>query len=982
MTLARSTAFLALFFCCVQSVFLQPSLQWPEMNRETKPWTRWWWMGNAVNATDLTACMEAYKKIGLGGLEITPIYGVIGEEDKFIDYLSPQWMELLQHTLNEAKRLDLGIDLATGTGWPFGGPWVGMEDACKNLEFKTWNLKGGERLSEPVTFTQEPMVRSVINQVYQGYNALQQADGTMAYSWEHPQPKSEIKQLKINDLVEDIGKNKNLQALALDQVKFEKQLPLVSLMAYSDAGEQVDLTKNLTASGKLNWKAPRGNWTLYAVFQGWHGKMVERAAPGGEGNVIDHFSKTALQRYLNRFDKAFASYDVSTIRAYFNDSYEVDDARGQADWTPDLWQEFQTRRGYNLRHHLPALFGNDTPENNERVLTDYRETISDLLLDYFTTEWKKWSHDKGALMRNQSHGSPANILDLYAASDIPETEGTDILRIKLASSATHISGKKLTSAEAATWLNDHFESTLADVKENVDRYFLGGVNHICYHGTNYSPADAEWPGWLFYAAVHFHPNNPFWDDFAALNSYVTHVQSFLQSGTPDNDVLLYFPIYDRYANRGAELLEHFGGRSAAYDSSAFKANALLLQERGYAFDFISDRQLGPVKSSGGNLQIQELNYQVVVVPKMKYMPLETLEKLITLAEQGATIIFHNALPADVAGLANLAARKQAFQELIKQLNFKTAATTFGIQEAAVGNGKVLLGNDLEQLLTYANVERETMTELGLQYIRRRNAQGDFYFLVNWSDQAFDSWLPLQTDATAAAIFDPMQQKTGLAKTVTSTKSGTKVYLQLAKGASIILQTYTTTPPQADLFEYYKIAGAALPLPSNWKIEFIKGGPVLPESLQLDSLQSWTTIEGEAAKNFSGTARYTLHFSIPEQNFDAYLLQLGAVHNSASIRLNGQKLATLIGPTFQVLIPKTAFQSENTLEIDVSNSMGNRIANLERRNVFWKKFYNVNFPANSSKNRGADGLFTAKDWQPMASGLLKPVRLIPVEWNRK
>jgi hypothetical protein len=43
--------------------------------------------------------MEQYRKAGLGGLEITPIYGVKGYEDRFIDYLSATWMDMLVHTL-------------------------------------------------------------------------------------------------------------------------------------------------------------------------------------------------------------------------------------------------------------------------------------------------------------------------------------------------------------------------------------------------------------------------------------------------------------------------------------------------------------------------------------------------------------------------------------------------------------------------------------------------------------------------------------------------------------------------------------------------------------------------------------------------------------------------------------------------------------------------------------------------------------------
>ena len=103
---------------------LSAQLSWPSINSTTKPWTRWWWEGSAVDKANLSALMQQYKQAGLGGVEITPIYGVKGAEDKFIPFLTDKWMEMLMHTLTEGKRLGMGVDLANATGWPFGGPWV------------------------------------------------------------------------------------------------------------------------------------------------------------------------------------------------------------------------------------------------------------------------------------------------------------------------------------------------------------------------------------------------------------------------------------------------------------------------------------------------------------------------------------------------------------------------------------------------------------------------------------------------------------------------------------------------------------------------------------------------------------------------------------------------------------------------------------------------------------------------------------------
>src|SRR5687767_11187116 len=97
---------------------------WPTVGNVQKPWTRWWWPGNAVDKANLTRQLEQIAAAGFGGVEVTPIYGVRGAEDREVEFLSPKYIELLAHAAAEAKRLGMQLDMATGTGWPFGGPWV------------------------------------------------------------------------------------------------------------------------------------------------------------------------------------------------------------------------------------------------------------------------------------------------------------------------------------------------------------------------------------------------------------------------------------------------------------------------------------------------------------------------------------------------------------------------------------------------------------------------------------------------------------------------------------------------------------------------------------------------------------------------------------------------------------------------------------------------------------------------------------------
>ena len=105
-----------------------------------KPWAYWWWMGSSVTKDGLSKNLQAYKEAGLGGLHIIPIYGEKGDEGNFINYLSRQWMEMLVHTVTEATKLGLRIDMTTGTGWPFEGPNLGFKYSAKRFELKEIDL--------------------------------------------------------------------------------------------------------------------------------------------------------------------------------------------------------------------------------------------------------------------------------------------------------------------------------------------------------------------------------------------------------------------------------------------------------------------------------------------------------------------------------------------------------------------------------------------------------------------------------------------------------------------------------------------------------------------------------------------------------------------------------------------------------------------------------------------------------------------------
>src|SRR6185437_15575906 len=332
------------------------------------------------------------------------------------------------------------------------------------------------------------------------------------------------------------------------------------------------------------------------------------------------------------------------------------------------------------------------------------------------------AHKNGFAAIYQAHGTPGNWLDLYADADVPETEmfhlDRNILISKFASSAAHTQGRPLTGAETGTWLKEHFTETLADVKSVADDMFLSGVNHIYYHGACYSPDDAAWPGWVFYASTEMNPRNPIWHDVGTLNEYVARCQSILQSGKPDNDVLLYWPVADFWSNPSGRLLPMTVSATDWFQSQPIGKTARELWNGGYAFDYVSDAQLLKAKIKGKKIEMPGAEYRVIVVPECQFMPLETFKQLLALAKKGATVIFAAQLPSDVPGLSDWPKQGEDLKKLISNLSFQTRQIQAGgIEVAQVGKGNVFRGN-LDAAFGLENITPESMSSSGLSFIRR------------------------------------------------------------------------------------------------------------------------------------------------------------------------------------------------------------------------------------------------------------------------
>ncbi len=908
------TGLLALIVVVYLTTIPNISVAQKSQDNVTKPWTYWWWMGSSVTKTGITQNLEDMHRAGIGGAHIIPIYGEKGDEANYVKYLSPEWMELLKHTISEAKRLGMGVDMTNGTGWPFGGPEVSVSDAAKAFYLK------------PIKIEEGANVRN-----YQ----------------------------KKND-----------------------DSRLIVLAAYDEKGNYSDITSQVDSDGNIHWGEFQKSAKVIAAFGGLTQQKVKRSAPGGEGLVIDYFSNNSIVNYMEKFERAFklSGIEKGGIRSFYNDSYEV----YGANWTTDFLSEFRKKRGYDLLPYINFLADTSDTEIRPRVVADYCETVSDLLYERFTTQWVNKSHEMGMLTRNQAHGSPGNILDLYALTDIPETESfgasgftipglrqdpdfeenrfgrPNPLTMKFASSAAHLAGRKLVSSESTTWLGDHFKVALSQIKPQIDELLVSGINHVFFHGTTYSPKEKPFPGRLFYASTNYGPSSHFWNELPALTGYISKCQTVLQNAHPDNDILLYFPIHEVWRKQKNDLFIRLFDVHKSKDwlqSSSFGHLAQRLWDTGYTFDYVSDRMLAEINVEQGNLVSGKASYKVIVVPSIQHIPLETLNRLLDLAKKGATVVFESDIPIDVPGLTDLEKQKTSIGSL------KTELLSLPL--------RIKVSPNVTETLSGMKIYAEEMATKGLEFIRKQSGDSTIYFISNLSDKFNEDWVQLAASAKTVEIYDPLSGKRGGAAAKTTTK-GTSVFLKLQPGQSCFL---ICTSGNVDSEKWnYQHANAAekIVVGGKWLLKPTQGGPEIPEPVTVDRLGSWTTLS-EKYQTYSGKVVYSTSFDVPEKyrKGQHFLLDLGRVRETARVKINDVDLGLVWCLPNQLVVPAGVVGEKNKIEFEVTNLSFNRVIDLDKKGANWKNFNEINFvniryqPYNAASDK------------PLDSGLLSEISLIPL-----
>jgi hypothetical protein len=840
---------------------------------------RWWWFGPAVAEQEIERELEQMKAVGVGGVEIATLYPLALDDPQTgfhnMAFLSNEHLDALRLAASEARKLGLRVDITLGSGWPFGGPHIPATQAAGAMRVETVEIPPG------------------------------------------------AKSIVIPSLITA----ERLEAVFL--VPGSRDALVVQ------EGNQV--REPMIEHGRLQISSP-GSGPNVAVFfiSSRTGMSVKRPAVGAEGFVLDHYDKNAIEMHLHAVgDRLMEAFGDHPPYAVFSDSLED----YGSDWTPDLLEEFQRRRGYDLAPHLLALIG-DVGADTSAIRHDWGKTLTELADEHYLQPLHRWAREHGTLLRSQTYGYPPVTLSSNQYEDLPEGEGKATLLMwrqfsdtRWAVSAGHLFGNPVISSETWTWLHSPaFQATPLDMKAEADLHFLEGINQLVGHGWPYSPEMAGEPGWRMYAAGAFNAHNPWWFAMTDLAIYLQRVSFALRQGQSANDVALLLPNDDAWASftvngrSSSSVTTQTGFNTRGNDVSMDESMSGLLGhsvipqilDAGFNLDFIDADAIDKLG----------IRYPILVLPGIERIPLVTYRKIEQYAIEGGTVIASRRLPAKSPGRLNAESESRQIEEISRRLFLRTGGFGRFVEDESQ-LGAVLTGRSKPDVSFSPKAP-----EIG--FIHRKLAGGDLYFIANTANHPVQTHAQFRDAKSNAEWWDPF--------------SGRTSHIGNAAPMDITLQPY-----ESRLIVFSGDVGKEKPetashtgsqyidLSSDWKLTFSD----LNRTITMAKLHSWS--DEEAFKYYSGKVRYektmdlpaatilgnslVLDFGegravpipdpLPTINMRAYLD--GPVREAAEVYVNGERVGVVWHPPYSIDLTKWLKPGTNGLAIIVGNTAINSLA---------------------------------------------------------
>ncbi|HEX5483825.1 MAG TPA: glycosyl hydrolase, partial [Terriglobia bacterium] len=633
----------------------------------------------------------------------------------------------------------------------------------------------------------------------------------------------------------------------------------------------------------------------------------------------------------------------------------------------------------------------------------------------------EWSRSRKMTARVQAHGAMGDVMRGYGLSDIPEgEEGTDadqysviIDHRRLASSAGHIYQKPVISCESYTWLRvPLFTVTLEMMKGATDSSFLDGINQIVNQGYSYSPPGV---GWVFYASTMVNHNNIWWRHYKYLAGYIQRTAALLLQGVSVNPIAVYVPLADIYAHYGLGSLVIDHEIDARLGPELFQD----LRRAGYDFDLINDDALARIATvQDGTLRAGTAAYSAVIVPGVEHMPPESLRRLAEFARSGGLLIFMERLPGSAPGVKDQESRTAHLRQILHSIWVNGQSAINSSQNA--GKGKAVLAADraaalkaIEAELTpdfkivaagdSSNKARQSAVE-NVGFAHRKDGNADFYFLSNISHDPQDlrvqfdvghrvpqRWNPEAHSIEETLVFDYVdlpKAKVTEVQIHLDPMDSCFVAFGAARESPLLTGTDCAGPlrvekvgkrtrvtgfaPQSGRYfvrdgkgKTHRFAVKQMPeivaVKGPWKLT-LGGQP----AVTLNDLQSWGELP--QGKTYSGWGTYEATFEVEElQDGVEWLIDLGSVHETAEVFLNGVDLGAAWKGLRRLPCGDALRKGSNHLKVEVGNLWIQRAQSLVKSD----------FKAVAETFGIRWGTYGEKKLRRLPpSGLLGPVRLLP------
>ena len=746
-------------------------------------------------------------------------------------------------------------------------------------------------------------------------------------------------------------------------------------------GKIIDITDKLSADGRLNWQVPAGKWTILRIG---HTSTGHTNATGGAGAGLecDKFNPEAAKvQFDNWFGEAIkeAGPELAkrVLKIFHVDSWEC----GSQNWSPVFAAEFKKRRGYDLLPYLPVMAGVpvQSAEVSEKVLSDVRQTIAELVADNFFGAMAKLAHAQGCSFSAESV-APVMTSDgmlHFSKVDIPMGEfwlrspthdkPNDILD---AVSGGHIYGKNIIQAEAFTELRLMWDEHPAMLKSLADRNLALGINRFVFHVNVLNPWLDRKPGMtLDGIGTFFQRDQTWWKQGRAWAGYIARCQALLQMGHPVTDIAVFTGeetprraiLPDRLVSTlpgifGEERVNEEKARLANVDepqrtipdgvtSSANMADAdkWVNPLRGYAYDsFNLDALLRLAAVKNGRIVLPGgAGYGVLVLPgdrpmspNSNLMSPQAAKKIQQLIHDGATVVM-NCRPVQSPGLSDGDKIKQIFDEVLAG----------SIQNG--GKYKVFSGVYKDSTFDKLGMAKDVVLRdstgnfaNGIAWNHRAGDGFDIYFLSNQNSQQQRLSVSLRVSGRVPELWDALTGDTRVATDWKIQDGRTMLPLKLdANGSVFIVLKHPATLITGNGKKNWPSVKPLQTLKETWLVKFDKafGGP--PEPVVFNSLSDWSQIKDDPIKYYSGTARYVQAFNWKAgKGNSAVWLDLGKVDNLADVYVNGIFCGTAWTYPYRVNITKALKAGINKLKIDVSNTWANRLigdhALPENKRITW------------------------------------------------